>query len=148
RDLRHPAFSRRTAMARFTAGLDASGMPVAWRVRVTGPSIIANLFPKRLTNGTDPSSANAFTDEMAYEVPNYEASYAMRTTHVPVGFWRSVNHSQNGFFRESFIDEMAHAAEQDPYQYRRRLLNKDPVRRAVLDGAARRAAGGKPRRRG
>jgi isoquinoline 1-oxidoreductase subunit beta len=142
-DMRHD-FYRPTAMARFTAGLDPSGMPVAWRVRVTGPSIIANLFPQRLTGGVDASFANAFTDEMAYEVPNYEASYAMRTTHVPVGFWRSVNHSQNGFFRESFIDEMAHAAGQDPYQYRRKLLSKDPVRLAVLDAAAQKAGWDKP----
>ena len=142
-DIRHD-FYRPTAMARFTAGLDASGMPIAWRVRVTGPSIIANLFPQRLTGGVDQSFANGFTDEMAYEVPNYEASYAMRTTHVPVGFWRSVNHSQNGFFRESFIDEMAHAAEQDPYQYRRKLLSKDPVRLAVLDAAAQKAGWDKP----
>ena len=63
----------------------------------------------------------------------------MRTTHVPVGFWRSVNHSQNGFFRECFIDEMAHAAGQDPYQYRRKLLSQDPKRLAVLDAAARKA---------
>ena len=142
-DIRHD-FYRPTAMARFTAGLDASGMPIAWRVRVTGPSIIANLFPQRLTGGVDQSFANGFTDEMAYAVPNYEVSYAMRTTHVPVGFWRSVNHSQNGFFRESFIDEMAHAAEQDPYQYRRKLLSKDPVRLAVLDAAAQKAGWGKP----
>ena len=146
-DIRHD-FYRPTAMARFTAGLDASGTPVAWRVRVTGPSIIANLFPQRLTGGVDQSFANGFTDEMAYEVPNYEASYAMRTTHVPVGFWRSVNHSQNGFFRESFIDEMAHAAEQDPYQYRRKLLSKDPVRLAVLDAAAQKAGWDKPVPRG
>ena len=146
-DIRHD-FYRPTAMARFTAGLDASGMPIAWRVRVTGPSIIANLFPQRLTGGVDQSFANGFTDEMAYEVPNYEASYAMRTTHVPVGFWRSVNHSQNGFFRESFIDEMAHAAEQDPYQYRRKLLSKDPVRLAVLDAAAQKAGWDKPPSRG
>jgi len=146
-DIRHD-FYRPTAMARFTAGLDASGMPIAWRVRVTGPSIIANLFPQRLTGGVDQSFANGFTDEMAYEVSNYEVSYAMRTTHVPVGFWRSVNHSQNGFFRESFIDEMAHAAEQDPYQYRRKLLSKDPVRLAVLDAAAQKAGWDKPPSRG
>jgi len=131
-------------MARLTAGLDASGMPVAWRVRVTGPSILANLFPQRLTNGIDASFANGFTEEMAYGVPNYEVSYAMRTTHVPVGFWRSVNHSQNGFFRECFIDEMAHAAGQDPYQYRRKLLSKDPVRLAVLDAAAQKAGWDQP----
>jgi isoquinoline 1-oxidoreductase subunit beta len=142
-DIRHD-FYRPAAMARFTAGLDASGMPIAWRVRVTGPSILANLFPQRLTNGVDASFANGFTEEMAYDVPNYEVSYAMRTTHVPVGFWRSVNHSQNGFFRESFINEMAHAAGQDPYQYRRKLLSKDPVRRAVLDAAAQKAGWDQP----
>jgi isoquinoline 1-oxidoreductase subunit beta len=142
-DIRHD-FYRPMAMARFTAGLDASGMPVAWRVRVTGPSILANLFPQRLANGVDQSFANGFTEEMAYAVPNYEVGYAMRTTHVPVGFWRSVNHSQNGFFRESFIDEMAHAAGQDPYQYRRKLLSKDPVRLAVLDAAAQKAGWDKP----
>jgi isoquinoline 1-oxidoreductase beta subunit len=142
-DIRHD-FYRPTAMAKFIAGLAESGMPVAWRVRVAGPSIIANLFPQRLSNGVDQSFANGFTEEMAYEVPNYEVGYAMRTTHVPVGFWRSVNHSQNGFFRECFIDEMAHAAGQDPYRYRRRLLTNDPQRLAVLDAAAERAGWSNP----
>jgi isoquinoline 1-oxidoreductase subunit beta len=68
----------------------------------------------------------------------------MRTTHVPVGFWRSVNHSQNGFFRECFVDEMAHAAGQDPYQFRRKLLSKDATRLAVLDAAAETAGWDKP----
>ena len=137
-DIRHD-FYRPTAMVKFTAGLDADGMPVAWRVRLTGPSIIASLFPQRLTSGVDQSFANGFTEEMAYEVPNYEVGYAMRATHVPVGFWRSVNHSQNGFFRESFIDEMAHAAGEDPYHYRRKLLGNEARRLAVLDTAAGRA---------
>jgi isoquinoline 1-oxidoreductase beta subunit len=146
-DIRHD-FYRPVAMAKFTAGLDAAGMPVAWRVRVTGPSILANLFPQRLTNGVDQSFANGFTDEMAYEVPNYEVAYAMRATHVPVSFWRSVNHSQNGYFRECFVDEMAHAAGQDPYQYRRKLLSKDPVRLAVLDAAAQKAGWDSPAAQG
>jgi isoquinoline 1-oxidoreductase subunit beta len=137
-DIRHD-FYRPTAMVKFTAGLDADGMPIAWRVRLTGPSIIASLFPQRLSNGVDQSFANGFTEEMAYEVPNYEVGYAMRATHVPVGFWRSVNHSQNGFFRESFIDEMAHAAGEDPYRYRRKLLSNESRRLAVLDAAAGRA---------
>jgi len=55
-----------------------------------------------------------------------------------------LNHSQNGFFRECFVDEIAHAAGQDPYQYRRRLLSKDPVRLAVLDAAAKAAGWDKP----
>jgi isoquinoline 1-oxidoreductase subunit beta len=137
-DIRHD-FYRPTAMVKFIAGLDADGMPIAWRVRLTGPSIIASLFPQRLSNGVDQSFANGFTEEMAYEVPNYEVGYAMRATHVPVGFWRSVNHSQNGFFRESFIDEMAHAAGEDPYRYRRKLLSNESRRLAVLDAAAGRA---------
>jgi isoquinoline 1-oxidoreductase beta subunit len=131
-------------MVKFTAGLDASGVPIAWRVRVTSPSIIASLLPQRLANGVDRSAANGFTDEMAYDVPNYQVDYAMRTTHVPVGFWRSVNHSQNGFFRECFVDEMAHAAGQDPYQFRRNLLSKDPTRLAVLDAAAQKSGWNKP----
>jgi isoquinoline 1-oxidoreductase subunit beta len=146
-DIRHD-FYRPAAMVRFIAGLDGSGMPIAWRVRLASPSIFASLLPQRLVNGVDQFAANGFTDEMAYDVPNYRVEYAMRTTHVPVGFWRSVNHSQNGFFRECFIDEMAHAAGQDPYQYRRKLLNKEPVRLAVLDAAAERAGWDKPAPRG
>src|SRR5215472_1959711 len=142
-DIRHD-FYRPAAMVKFTAGLDASGMPIAWRVRVTSPSIFASLLPQRLVNGVDPIAASGFTNEMAYQVPNLEVSYAMRTTHVPVGFWRSVNHSQNGFFRECFVDEMANAAGQDPYQFRRKLLSKDPVRLAVLDAAAQKAGWDKP----
>ena len=142
-DIRHD-FYRPAAMVKFIAGLDASGMPVAWRVRVTSPSIFAALLPQRLTNGVDQAAANGFTDEMAYDVPNYQVEYAMRTTHVPVGFWRSVNHSQNGFFRECFVDEMAHAAREDPYQFRRKLLSKSPERLAVLDAAAQRAGWDKP----
>ena len=142
-DTRHD-FYRPAAMVKFTAGLDASGMPTAWRVRVTSPSIFATLLPQRLTDGVDRAAAGGFTDEMAYDVPNYQVEYAMRTTHVPVGFWRSVNHSQNGFFRECFVDEMAQAAGQDPYQYRRKLLSKDAKRLAVLDAAAQKAGWDKP----
>ena len=142
-DTRHD-FYRPVAMAKFAAGLDASGMPIAWRVRVTGPSILANLFPQRLGGGVDKSFANGFTEEMAYAIPNYEVGYAMRATHVPVGFWRSVNHSQNGFFRECFIDEMAQVGGQDPYQFRRKLLAERPVELAVLDAAANKAGWGTP----
>jgi len=65
-----------------------------------------------------------------------------RSTQVPVGFWRSVNHSQNTFFRECFVDEMAQAAGQDPYQYRRKLLARNAKHLAVLDAVAGRAGWG------
>src|SRR5207253_8201122 len=126
---------RPAAMTRMVAGLDASGMPIAWHVRVTGNSIRATLTPQAVTNGVDKQFQEGFTDDMPYDVPNYLADYAMRNTHVPVGFWRCVNHTQNGFFRECFIDELAHAAGVDPYQYRRRVLGRHPQAgkiRAVL----------------
>jgi isoquinoline 1-oxidoreductase subunit beta len=78
-------------------------------------------------------------EDMPYGVPNYLVDFAMRNTHVPVGVWRSVNHSQNAFFKESFIDEMAFAAGADPYLFRRKLLAGKPRELAVLDAAARRA---------
>jgi isoquinoline 1-oxidoreductase beta subunit len=136
-------FYRPVAMARCTAGLDTHGRPVAWRTRVAGQSIIATLFPERLGGGTDRSFLNGLHD-LPYQVPNLLVDYAMRNTHVPVGFWRSVNHSQNGFFRECFVDEMAHAAGADPYEYRRMLLAADSKDRAVLEAAATHAGWGSP----
>jgi isoquinoline 1-oxidoreductase subunit beta len=142
-DIQH-GYYRPVAMAKLTAGLDASGKPLAWHVRLAGQSILVSLAPARLKNGQDFEFLNGFTEEMVYEVPNYLADYAMRNTHVPVGFWRSVNHSQNAFFRESFIDELAHAAGRDPYDYRRKLLANSPKHLAVLDAAAKRASWGRP----
>jgi isoquinoline 1-oxidoreductase subunit beta len=142
-DMQHD-FYRPVAMAKLTAGLDAAGMPLAWHARLAGPSILVSLMPSRLQDGQDLDFLSGFTEEMIYEVPNYLADYAMRNTPVPVGFWRSVNHSQNAFFRESFIDEMAHAAGRDPYDYRRKLMANSPKHIAVLDAAARQASWDRP----
>ena len=97
--------------------------------------------------GVDLQAQEGFLDDMPYDVPNYLADYAMRNTHVPVGFWRCVNQSQNGFFKESFIDELAHLAQADPYAYRRKLIGKHKHADkflAVLDAAAQRAGWGTP----
>jgi isoquinoline 1-oxidoreductase beta subunit len=131
-------------MARLTAGLDAAGAPIAWRVRISGHSILAGLFPDRLVDGVDRQFLEGFLADMPYAVPNVRVEYAMRNTHVPVGFWRAVNHSQNAFFKESFVDEMAHATGQDPYQFRRRLVAARPRDLAVLDTAAQKAGWGTP----
>jgi isoquinoline 1-oxidoreductase beta subunit len=69
-------------------------------------------------------------------------------TPVPVGPWRGINYTQNAFYRESFVDEMAHAAEADPYQYRRRLLRNRPQSLAVLQAAAEKADWAAPLRAG
>jgi isoquinoline 1-oxidoreductase beta subunit len=140
-DMGHDYY-RPAAMARMTAGLDAEGRPTALQVRLAGNSILATLTPFGLANRTDLQFQEGFLEDMPYDMPHYLADYAMRNTHVPVGFWRCVNHSQNCFFRESFIDELAHAADADPYRYRRSLISAhkhaDKLT-AVLDAAAERA---------
>ncbi len=131
-------------VARHTAGFDAAGQLVAWKVRLCGSSISYNLAKDRMRDGTDPEMMSAFLEEdFSYGVPNFQVGYAMRNTPIPVGFWRGVNHSQNGFFREAFVDEMAHARGEDPYQFRRTLLAHSPRSLAVLDEAARRADWGR-----
>ena len=65
-------------------------------------------------------------------------------THVRLGAWRSVDHTQHGFFTESFIDELAHEAGQDPFDYRRQLLADKPRHKAVLELAAEKAGWGTP----
>jgi isoquinoline 1-oxidoreductase subunit beta len=135
-DTRHD-FYRPVAMARMTAGLDAGGLPLAWHVRMSGHSIMGMMRP--MPGRVDKHFQEGFLDDMPYDVPNYLADYAMRMTHVPVGFWRCVNHTQNCFFKESFIDELAHAAGQNPYHYRRKMLRRHPRAArfmGVLDAAA------------
>jgi isoquinoline 1-oxidoreductase beta subunit len=70
---------------------------------------------------------------MPYAVPNLRVDAALKNTHVPVMFWRSVGSSQNAFAVESFIDELAHESGQDPYQFRRKLLAGKPEFLRVLD---------------
>jgi isoquinoline 1-oxidoreductase beta subunit len=145
-DMRHD-FYRPMAMARMRAGLDAAGEPIAWHVRLTGPSVLAMAAPGHV----DKHFQEGFLDDMPYDVPNYLVDYAMRRTHVPVGFWRCVNHTQNCFFKECFIDELAHAANEDPYQYRRKLLRNHPRADkflAVLDAVADKAGWETPPRDG
>ncbi|MCC6890360.1 MAG: xanthine dehydrogenase family protein molybdopterin-binding subunit [Hyphomicrobiales bacterium] len=120
-DMAHDYY-RPAAMARMTVGLGADGLPLAWHVRLTGPSIWSTLIPNALRGGVDRQFQEGFLADMPYDIPHYLADYAIRNTHVPVGFWRCVNHTQNCFFRESMIDEMAHAAAIDPLTYRRRLI--------------------------
>jgi isoquinoline 1-oxidoreductase beta subunit len=146
-DTRHD-FYRPVAAARMAAALDADGTPTAWKIRTTGQSIMAAISPRVMQFGVDRNFLQGLLEDMPYELPSYLVDFAMRNTHVPVGVWRSVNHSQNAFFKESFIDEMAHAAEADPCAFRRKLLAKKPQDLAVLDAAASKAGWGSPLRAG
>jgi isoquinoline 1-oxidoreductase beta subunit len=141
-DMQHDYY-RPTMMVRMTASLDAGGMPHAWHVRLAGNSIIHTLFSGGfLGGGIDKHAQEGFTEDMPYDVANFRVDFVERNAHVPVGFWRGVSHTQNCFFKESFIDEMAHAAGHDPYRFRRQLIGKHPQAekfRAVLDAAAKAA---------
>jgi len=142
-DVAHDLY-RPCGMARLVAGLDAGGMPVAWTIRLAGPSFVAALVPHFGANIVDRSFISGLGEEMRYDVPNYLVDYVIRETPVPLGVWRAINYTENTFYRECFVDEMAHAAGADPYLYRRRLLAKSPRSLAVLDAAARKAEWGTP----
>jgi len=137
------AFYRPMALARLTAGLDADGMPTAWSVRIAGQSILASVIPE-MDAVIDRNFLQNFLEDMPYAIPNYLVEYAVRRTHVPVGICRSIYYSQNAFFKESFIDEMAQAGCQDPLRFRQRLLYGKPRHLAVLDAAARQAGWEQP----
>jgi isoquinoline 1-oxidoreductase beta subunit len=129
---------------RFSAGLDAQGMPVAWSHRFAGSSVMARWLPPAFNNGLDPDTVDGATD-LAYALPNMRVEYLrVEPPGVPTAFWRSVGPSHTVFVTESFIDELAATAKQDPVAYRRALLDGSPRAKAVLDLAAEKAGWGEP----
>jgi len=134
---------RPVALVKLRAGLDAQGNWTAWHVRQADQSIFITVRPNDIKNGIDPVNVRCFQDS-PYGVPNFTDEYAMRNPHVPPGFWRAVAHTNNPFFRECFIDEVALAAGKDPYEFRRPLLQQKPKDLAVLDAVAKAAGWGKP----
>ena len=126
-------------MARFQAGLGTDGMPVAWFNRITCDSIFYWRNPEMVRNGIDRPAVGHLAN-MPYHVPNKRVEFIMRNKHIPVAFWRI---SPNGFMRESFMDEVAHASGKDPIEFRRALLSDDPRYLNVLDKVAEKADWGK-----
>jgi isoquinoline 1-oxidoreductase beta subunit len=139
-DMQHDYY-RMVSHARCVAGLDADGWPVVWSTRVSSPALMARFGP--LKDNFDHRSVESL-DNVPYDIPNILVDFQRVDTAVPIGFWRSVGASQNGFFLESFIDEIATAGKKDPYELRRRLLAKSPRHLAVLEMAAEKAGWGKP----
>jgi isoquinoline 1-oxidoreductase beta subunit len=137
-DIKHDYY-RPFGMARLVAGLGADGMPIAWKVRIAGPSFVHGLVPGFGMSFVDRTFISGLADEMAYDVPNYLVDYVVEQSPVPLGVWRAINYTQNTFYKESFVDEMAHAAAMDPYLYRRHLLRSNQTHLAVLDAAAKKA---------
>jgi isoquinoline 1-oxidoreductase subunit beta len=129
---------------RLAAGLDESGMPIAWSHSVTGSSILARWQPTAFKNGLD-EDAVLSTAGPPYELANVLVNYVRQEpTGVPTSWWRGVGPTHNVFVVESFIDELAAIARQDPVEYRSTLLTKTPRARGVLELAAAKAGWGRP----
>ncbi|MBV9190443.1 MAG: xanthine dehydrogenase family protein molybdopterin-binding subunit [Betaproteobacteria bacterium] len=137
-------FYRPASVTRFTGALDANGAPVSFTARIASPSIMeASGFMKLPPDGVDEFGVEG-TKDVPYDFPNLRVEYSRQEPGVQVWFWRSVGHSQNSFFSESFIDELANAADKDPFEFRRSMLGKQPRYKGVLELAAEKAGWGKP----
>src|SRR5262249_17013037 len=137
-----PGFYRPNTPNVVRASLDTSGKPTAWFTRAVG----AGLLRQRgsVPAGQVDNTSMAGLRDLPYDIPNVRIEWVDKDVGVPVGFWRSVGSSQNAFIVESFIDELAHQAGKDPYEYRRGLLGKSPRHKAVLELAATKANWGAP----
>jgi isoquinoline 1-oxidoreductase subunit beta len=138
-----------TTQCRLVGGFDAGGNLTALHMRISGQSILAGLNPAGLQNGRDPVQFQGLNPQgpegqFGYTVPNLLIDHAMRNPHVPPGFWRGVNNNQNAIYLESFIDELALSAKQDPLEFRRKLMANHPKHLAVLNAVAEKAGWGKP----
>jgi isoquinoline 1-oxidoreductase beta subunit len=134
---------------KLVGALDAGGNLIGLRMRISGQSILATVRPHALQDGRDPATFQGLnpggTESMfGYSIPNVLIDHAMRNPPVPPGFWRGVNNNQNAIYVECFMDELAHAAGQDPLEFRRKLMANHPKHLAVLNAVAERIGWGKP----
>ena len=132
-DMTHD-FYRPTSFHQMAGALDAQGRPIVLKFHLTSPSVTSRLFPPVVKDGVDPFMTEAAA--VPYDIPNQLADVVIHDTGLRVGYWRSVSHALNSFAYESFIDELAHAAGKDPYEFRRALLEKQPRLKHVLELAA------------
>ena len=134
-------FYRPAAICKFEGGLDDKGAPVLFSARSASSSIaLAAQMP--LTNGLDSFAVEGIV-QMPYAIANVQVEWAQKETPIGVWFWRSVGHSQNIYFVESFIDEMAALAGKDPFEFRRSYLDNAPRYKGVLELVAAKASWGK-----
>ncbi|QPF75674.1 xanthine dehydrogenase family protein molybdopterin-binding subunit [Roseateles sp. DAIF2] len=137
-------YYRPASLVRFEGALDGKGSIGALRADIGSPSIMAaSGFMKIPENGVDAMAVEGLADQ-PYAIPHLRIAYGRAEPGPQVWFWRSVGHSQNAFFLESFIDELAVAAKADALQFRLKLLAAKPRHRAVLEAAAAKAGWGKP----
>ena len=141
-DMQHD-FYRPACISRFQIGLSKEGLPIQWENQLAGPSILKRFVAAMGWFGVDPTSTEG-ANELPYTIPDFNFDYSLVDTGVPVGFWRSVGSSYNAFFTECAIDEAAILANQDPYEYRLKLLKDQPRYIKVLEKVAKNANWGDP----
>jgi isoquinoline 1-oxidoreductase subunit beta len=142
-DTRQDKF-RPHAVVRFKAGVSGDGMPTALSVRVVTSSILDSAGRSNpAMKGPEPMAVAGLAD-IGYGIPNTRIDAVIKNTHLPVWFWRAPGANQHVYAMESFIDELATAAGQDPYQFRRKMLAGKPDWLKVLDTAAEKGDWGKP----
>jgi isoquinoline 1-oxidoreductase beta subunit len=140
---------------RLTGAFDRDNNLTGLRMRISGQSISASIAPQTLRDGMDPlvfQGLSPPTDAfrligpalLGYSIPNLLIDHSMRNPPVPPGVWRGVNTNHNAIYLECFIDELAHAAGQDPLAFRRKLLAGHPKNLAVLEAVAERVGWDKP----
>ena len=145
-DMRHD-FYRPMHVARLRATLDASGLPVGLQIKSAGDAISPRWMERGLPSLAGPvdlpdKTASEGLFDQPYGFRDQRIEHVFTHTGVPVGFWRSVGHSHNAFFTESFIDEIAVALQRDPVELRQALLKDAPRHRAVLEAAVERSGWG------
>jgi isoquinoline 1-oxidoreductase subunit beta len=145
-DMRHD-FYRPMHVARLRATIDRAGQPVGLQIKSAGDAISPRWIERGLPQLAGPvdlpdKTASEGLFDQPYGFPHQRMEHVFTHTGVPVGFWRSVGHSHNAFFAESFIDELAASLERDPIELRRALLKDAPRHLAVLNLAAEKAGWG------
>ncbi|MFD0913763.1 xanthine dehydrogenase family protein molybdopterin-binding subunit [Methylophilus luteus] len=140
-------FYRPMFVHRASITLDAKGKPLAWQHTLVGQSIIKGtpFEGVMIKDGIDATSVEGVADSPYVKgTANHQVHLHSVQSDIPVLWWRSVGHSHSGFVMESLIDELAHAAKQEPLAYRRQLLKDHPRHLAALNLAADKASWGKP----
>jgi len=135
-DTKHDRY-RPASYIQFAGGVDAEGWPVAWWARIACPAFGG---PRP---GVDRAAVEGAAD-IAYAVPNILVEYHNPDARLPTHYWRSVGYSQNTFFTECFLDELAALGGKDPLDVRRHLLAAQPRMLGALELAAKRAGWGTP----
>jgi isoquinoline 1-oxidoreductase beta subunit len=132
---------------RVRAGLGSDGKPTAWRHTVVGQSLAEGtpFAAMMIKDGVDDTSVEGVADSPYVKgTPSHLVDLHSPKNAIPVLWWRSVGHSHTAFVMETFVDELAHAAGQDPLEYRRKLLSEHPRHLGVLNLAAEKAGWGRP----